>query len=161
MDELPNIGWWEDPLMPEDVAGYAELNVELKTPICAGEELSNRFQFRDLFAARAVDIVNPDVCRAGGVSECRRIAALADVHGVLWSPHVSTGTALYLAASTHLAVSTPNAVIIEGGTLLERPFGNALLREPIEWTPGQVRVPEKPGIGVAFDETALEKVRVA
>ena len=160
LDELPNIGWWEDALLPEDIGGYAELNAALKTPICAGEEVSNRYQFRDLFAARAVDIINPDVCRAGGVTECRKIAVLADVHGVLWSPHVSTGTALYLAASTHLAVHTPNAVIMEGGTLLERPFGNDLLREPLEWRPGEAHVPERPGIGVEFDERKLERYRV-
>jgi L-alanine-DL-glutamate epimerase-like enolase superfamily enzyme len=160
LDELPNIGWWEDALMPEDIRGYAELNSTLKTPICAGEEVSNRFQFRDLFAANAVDMINPDVCRAGGVTECRKIAILADVHGVLWSPHVSTGTALYLSASTHLAVHTPNAVIIEGGTLLERPFGNDLLREPLPWSPGDARVSEKPGIGVEPDEKKLAQYRV-
>ncbi len=161
IDELPNIGWWEDPLLPEDIAGYSELRARLKTPVCAGEEVSNRFQFRDLFAARAVDIVNPDVCRAGGVTECRKIAILADVHGVLWSPHVSTGTALYLAASAHLAVHTPNAVIMEGGTLLERPFGNRLLKEPMDWRPGEARPPEGPGIGVEFDEDRLAEIRVA
>ncbi len=160
LDELPNIGWWEDALLPEDIGGYAELSASLKTPVCAGEEVSNRYQFRDLFAARAVDIINPDVCRSGGVTECRKIAILADVHGVLWSPHVSTGTALYLAASTHLAAHTPNAVIIEGGTLLERPFGNDLLKEPLEWSPGDARVPEGHGIGVQFDEQELERFRV-
>jgi len=161
LDRLPNIGWWEDALLPEDLAGYSELKANLKTPICAGEEVSNRFQFRDLFAARAVDMINPDVCRSGGITECRKIAILADVHGILWSPHVSTGTALYLAASTHLAAHTPNAVIMEGGTLLERPFGNNLLREPLEWSPGEARVPEGPGIGVDFDETRLKELRVA
>ena len=161
LDDLPNIGWWEDALLPEDLTGYTELNAALKTPICTGETISNRFQFRDLFAQRGADIINPDVCRCGGITECRKIAILADVHGVLWSPHVSTGTALYLAASTHLAVHTPNAVIIEGGTLLERHFGNGLLKEPLDWKPGEVRVPEKPGIGVEFDGEAIEKVRVA
>ena len=160
IDNLPNIGWWEDALLPEDIAGYSALRARLKTPICAGEELSNRFQFRDLFAAKAVDIINPDVCRAGGVTECRKIAILADVHGVLWSPHVSTGTALYLAASAHLAAHTPNAVIMEGGTLLERPFGNRLLKEPLAWKPGEARPPEGPGIGVEFDEERLAEVRV-
>ena len=161
LDKLPNIGWWEDAVLPEDIAGFAELSAALKTPICAGEEVSNRYQFRDLFAARAVDIINPDVCRAGGVTECRKIAILADVHGVLWSPHVSTGTALYLAASTHLAAHTPNAVIIEGGTLLERPFGNDLLKTPLEWSPGDARVPEAPGIGVELDEGRLQRYVVA
>ena len=161
LDRLPNIGWWEDVVLPEEIAAFAELKQALKTPICAGEELSNRFQFRDYFAAQAVDLINPDVCRAGGITECRKIAILADIHGLLWSPHISTGTALYLAASTHLAVHTPNAVIMEGGTLLERPFGNALLKEPLAWKPGEARAPDAPGIGVEFDEAKLESVRVA
>ena len=161
LERLSNIGWWEDALLPEDIPGYRELKSALKTPICAGETLSNRYQFRDLFAAGAVDMVNPDLCRAGGISECRRIAILADLHGVLFSPHISTGTALYWAASVHLAAHLPNTVIMEGGTLLERPFGNGLLREPLESRPGQAVVPERPGIGAEFDEKALARYTVA
>ena len=161
LDELSNIGWWEDALLPEDIGGYKELKAALRTPICAGETLSNRYQFRELFGSRAVDMVNPDLCRAGGISECRRIAILADLHGVLFSPHISTGTALYWAASVHLAAHLPNTVIMEGGTLLERPFGNGLLREALESRPGQAIVPERPGIGVEFDETALARYKVA
>ncbi len=160
LDELPNIGWWEDALLPEDIAGYSELKTALKTPLCAGETLSNRYQFRDLFGARAVDIVNPDLCRAAGISECRRIAILADIHGVLFSPHISTGTALYWAASVHLAAHLPNTVIMEGGTLLERPFGNGLLREPLVSQPGRALVPERPGIGAEFDERELTRYQV-
>lgn len=59
-----------------------------------------------MFAVKAVDIINPDVCRAAGITEMRRIAALADVNGVLWSPHVSTGTAPYVSAFIHLAAAT-------------------------------------------------------
>ncbi len=160
LDRLPNIGWWEDALLPEDIEGYRELKSALRTPICAGETFSNRYQFRDLFGARAVDMVNPDLCRAGGISECRRIGVLADLHGVLFSPHISTGTALYWAASVHLAAHLPNTVIMEGGTLLERPFGNALLREPLEWRPGEAIVPEGPGIGAEFDEDQLARYTV-
>ncbi len=160
LDDLTNIGWWEDALLPEDIAGYSELKAALKTPLCAGETLSNRYQFRDLFDARAVDIINPDICRAGGVSECRCIAILADLHGILFSPHISTGTALYWAASVHLAAHSPNTEIMEGGTLLERPFGNGLLREPLEALPGQAMVPERPGIGAEFDETELARFQV-
>ncbi len=160
LDQMGNVGWWEDPLMPEDLGGYPRLAEALDVPICAGEEISNRFQFRDLFARQSVDIINPDICRAGGITECHRIADLADVHGVLWSPHVSTGTALYLSASIHLAVATPNAVIMEGGTAHTRPFGNPLLKEPLEFPPGFAVVPERPGLGVEFDEQALARVTV-
>jgi L-alanine-DL-glutamate epimerase-like enolase superfamily enzyme len=160
LDRLGNIGWWEDALLPDDLTGYPKLAEALDTAICAGEEVSNRFQFRDLFAAKSVDIINPDVCRAAGVTEMKRIAVLADAHGVLWSPHVSTGTAPYVAASIHLAVATPNFVIMEGGNSFAGPFGNTLLKEPFEWTPGFAKVPERPGLGVEFDEKQLAKVRV-
>ena len=160
LDRLGNIGWWEDALMPDDVSGYPKLADALDTAICAGEELSNRFQFRDMFAVKAVDIINPDVCRAAGITEMRRIAALADVNGVLWSPHVSTGPAPYVSASIHLAVATPNFVIMEGGNIFAGPFGNALLKEPFEWTPGFAKVPERPGLGVEFNEAALAKVQI-
>jgi D-galactarolactone cycloisomerase len=160
LDQMTGIGWWEDALMPEDTTGYPRLSAALSTPVCVGEGLSNRFQFRDLFAAKACDIINPDVCRAGGVTECKRIATLADAHGVLWSPHVSTGTAPYVAASLHLAVATANFVIIEGGNKGDGPFGNVLLKEPLEFKPGSARVPERPGLGVEFDERELAKVTV-
>ncbi|MCC6859399.1 MAG: mandelate racemase/muconate lactonizing enzyme family protein [Bryobacterales bacterium] len=160
LDRIGNLGWWEDPLMPDDLSGYPKLAEALDTPICAGEMCSNRFQFRDLFASKSVDIINPDVCRAGGISECRRIAVLADAHEILWSPHVSTGTAPYISASVHLAAATPNFVIMEGGGALAGPFGNILLKEPLEYQPGFVRVPERPGLGVEFNETELAKVMV-
>lgn len=158
LDEIVNLAWWEDALLPEDTAGYPTLSAQLKTPVVAGEMLSNRFQLRDLLTHKAVDIINPDVCRAGGITECRRMAALADLFGVLWSPHVSMGTAVYMAASIHLAVSTPNFVIMEGGNAHLGPLGNRLLAEPLEYKPGLARVPERPGLGVEFVESELRKV---
>jgi D-galactarolactone cycloisomerase len=160
LDKLGNIGWWEDALLPEDVSGYAKLTEALDVPICAGEEISNRFQFGDMFAKGALDIINPDLCRAGGITECHRIADSADTHGVLWSPHVSTGTALYMSASVQLAAATSNSVIVEGGSSHTRPFGNPLLKEPLEYHPGNAVASERPGLGVEFDEKELAKVTV-
>jgi len=158
LDRLGNIGWWEDALLPEDLEGFSKLADALDTPLCAGEELCNRFQFRDLLRAKAADIVNPDICRAGGITETRRIAALADVHGAMWSPHISTGTALYVAASMHLAAATPNLLISEGGGALAGPLGNRLLKQPMSFGGGYIDVPERPGIGVEFDPQALAAV---
>jgi D-galactarolactone cycloisomerase len=155
------VGWFEDALLVEDVSGYHILAESIDTPVVQGEALSNRFQFRDVFLTKGADIVNPDVCRAGGITECRRIAALADAYGVLWTPHVSTGTALYLAASAHLQAATPNGLIMEGGQKLPGPLGNVLLREPILTEKGHVIVPDRPGFGVEFDEDALRRVTVA
>jgi L-alanine-DL-glutamate epimerase-like enolase superfamily enzyme len=152
------VGWWEDPLTPDDTENYPKLADALDTPIVAGEELSNRFQFRDLFASKSVDIINPDVCRAAGITEMKRIAILADAHGIMWAPHVSTGTAPYVSASIHLACATPNFLIMEGGDIFAGPLGNRLLKQPFDWTPGYATVPERPGLGVEFDEKELQKV---
>jgi L-alanine-DL-glutamate epimerase-like enolase superfamily enzyme len=158
LDRIGNIGWWEDPLMPDDLEAYPKLAAALDLPVCAGEELCNRFQFRDLLVSKSADIINPDVCRAGGITEVRRIAAMADAHGVLWAPHISTGTSLYIAASAHVALSTPNLIVMEGGRSLAGPLGNRLLREPVQWKPGSITPPDRPGLGVEFQENELKKV---
>lgn len=166
LDELGNIGWFEDALLPEDTMNYQVLAEALDTAVCVGETYSNRFQFRDLFLKKGADIINPDVGRAAGITECKRIADLADTFGVLWSPHVSSGMPPYVAASIHLAVATPNAVIMEGGNIHEstdigQSRGNVLLKEPINFQPGYAVVPEKPGLGIEFDEKELKKIIVS
>ena len=100
--------WLEDPLPPEDHSGYKMLSDALDMAIAAGETECNRYQFRDRLAARAVDILLPDVCRAGGISECLKIARLADAYNVPWAAHVSMGSPIHIAASLHLAAATPN-----------------------------------------------------
>ncbi len=165
LDTLGNIGWFEDALMPEEYPNYARLAEALDTAVCLGETLANRFQFRDLFAARSADVINPDISRAGGITECKRIADMADTFGILWSPHVSSGLPPYVAASIHLAVATPNAVILEGGNIHQATDvggsrGNVLLKEPLDFQPGYAAVPEDPGLGIEFDEKELAKIRV-
>ena len=165
LDELGNIGWFEDALLPEDTANYAVLAEALDTAVCVGETYSNRFQFRDLFLNRGADVVNPDVGRAAGITEFKRIADMAETFGVLWSPHVSIGMPPYVAASIHLAVATPNAVIMEGGNIHDATDiggsrGNVLLEEPIRFEPGYAYVPEKPGLGIEFNEKELGKIIV-
>ena len=165
LDELGNIGWFEDALMPEDTASYPILAESLDTAVCVGETLSNRFQFRDLFAQRGADVINPDLSRAGGITESKRIAEMADTFGILWSPHLSSGLPPYVAASLHLAVATPNAVILEGGNIhnateIGESRGNVLLKEPLEFKAGMAMVPERPGLGIEFDEQELQKIVV-
>ena len=166
LDELGNVGWFEDALMPDDMASYPILAKALDTAICVGETLANRFQFRDLFSGRGADVINPDVSRAGGVTECKRIADMADTFGLLWSPHVSSGLPPYVAPSIHLAVATPNAVIMEGGNIhnatdVGDSRGNVLLQEPLDFSAGTATVPQGPGLGIEFDERKLQEIVVA
>jgi L-alanine-DL-glutamate epimerase-like enolase superfamily enzyme len=162
LDRIGNIAWFEDALVPDDLPRYPELADAVDTAICTGEMLSTRYQFRDLLIGRGADMVNPDMGRAGGLTEMRRIAWIADVYGALWAPHVSTGSAPYLAASMHLAVASPNCPMMEiyDGNKQDGPFGNRLLKEPLDITPGWAAPPDRPGLGVDFDPAALAAVTV-
>lgn len=157
LDAQGNVGWWEDVLMPEDFEGMAILASEMDMPICAGEQYSNRFQFAELFDRRACDIINPDTSRIG-ITETKRIAILADVKNILFSPHSSMGSAPYRASAIHLCASCPNAVILEGGESYKREFGDQILKTRLPYSPGYVEVPDLPGLGFDFDETELAKV---
>ncbi len=159
LDEIENLGWWEDVLMPEDYRAYAILADRMDTAICAGEQYSNRFQFRDLFERRACDIINPDTSRVG-ITETKRIAIMADAYNILFSPHSSMGSAPYRASAIHLCAATPNAVILEGGESYLRAFGNDILKVPLPYRPGRVEVPDRPGLGFEFDETRLARLVV-
>jgi D-galactarolactone cycloisomerase len=147
------VGWLEAPLPPEYVDGHAQLAQALDLPI-ATDLLSTRYQVRDFLVRGALDIVQPDVCRAGGLSECRRIAQLADVFGAGFAPHVSIGSAIQFAASAHIAAATPNFVIMEYW-IGENPIGNPVLNTPLRLEDGMLVVPSGPGMGLEINEAAL------
>ncbi|MES2712779.1 MAG: mandelate racemase/muconate lactonizing enzyme family protein, partial [Pseudomonadota bacterium] len=88
--------WFEEPISPEDHDGYVEVTRALDMAVAGGENDFTRWGFRDVIARKAMDIVQPDVCAAGGISECRKIAAMASAHGVECVPH-AWGSAIGLA----------------------------------------------------------------
>lgn len=155
--ELERLGvhWFEDPLAPEDHTGYAELARALDIMVVAGETECNRFQFRDRLAARAVDAILPDICRAGGITEGLKIAILADAYQTPWAAHVSMGTMVHVAAALHLGAATPNFLVCEFHPHLNR-MGNDLLVNPIEPQNSYLPLPMGPGLGIEFDEAKLQ-----
>jgi D-galactarolactone cycloisomerase len=157
--ELERLGchWFEDPLLPEDHTGYAELSRILDIMVVAGETECNRFQFRDRLAARAVDAILPDICRAGGITEGQKIAIIADVYQTEWAAHVSMGTMIHVAAALHLGAATPNFLVCEFHPTLTR-LGNDLLLNAIEPQGSYMTVPNGPGLGIEFDEGKLAEV---
>ncbi|GIV78946.1 MAG: D-galactarolactone cycloisomerase [Litorilinea sp.] len=157
--ELERLGcyWFEDPLLPEDYSGYQELSRALDILVVAGETGCNRFQFRDWLATRAVDVILPDICRAGGITEGQKIAILADIFHTPWAAHVSMGTMIHVVAALHLGASTPNFLICEFHPNLTR-LANDLLVTPIEPVGGYMALPDQPGLGIAFDEEKLAEV---
>ncbi len=154
--ERAGAGWLEDPLPPEDVAGYAALCAALDLPVASGETECTRWQFHEKLRRRAADVILPDVCRAGGITEGRKIALVADLFNVPWCVHASISTAVHLAAGLHLAAATPNFLLCEYPSSFHRsPLGNALLVEPLHYEHGHLLVPSGPGLGITFDEPAL------
>jgi D-galactarolactone cycloisomerase len=167
MIEADNIGWFEEPVPPEDVAGYRAVKAAISIPIAGGECEFTRFGFRDILALRAMDIIQPDTCAAGGLSECKKIADMAEAFGVRYNPHV-WGTGIAIAASLQLLAVLPShtppslapvAPMLEFDRT-EHPIRQSLLVQPIEHTKGVVRVPDAPGLGIEVDREALARFAI-
>lgn len=157
LEEL-NCGWFEMPIPPEDVDGYAKLAEALAIPV-ALDSLMTRFETLEFLRRGGLDVVQPDVCRAGGITECRRIAELADSFGAAFAPHVSIGSVVHFAASAHLASAMPNTLTSEYW-IGNNPLGDALLEEPLRLEGGYLHTPVAPGLGVDFKRDALARLDV-
>lgn len=145
----------EEPLFVEDIAGHASLKAQGKVPIALGENLHTRFAFENFIARGAVDILQPDVARAGGISEVVEIAALAARHGLAVSFH-TWGDAVALAASLHLAAALRNSSVMELDCT-ENPLRSELLKEPLEAQNGFMLPPQGAGLGIELDPRALKR----
>ena len=156
--ELQELGcmWFEMPTAPEDVAGYGEIAKALRIPI-ATDSLTSRYETAEFIRAGGLDVVLPDVCRAGGLTECKRIAEMADGFGLAFAPHISIGSAIHFAASAHLATAMPNTITSEYW-FGDNPLGNGILKEPLRLENSYMYTPEKPGLGIEIDEAALQAV---
>ncbi len=156
LEALGNVEWLEDALLPENHTGYRILTESTPVRIALGETDCNRYVVRDRLLNRECDLLLPDVCRAGGISETLRIARLADVFGVSWAPHASTSTAIHLLAGLHVGAVTPNCYIGEYPSgFAQGPFGNGLLKEPLVLENGHITLNENPGLGTELDEAAV------
>ena len=167
MIEQYGIGWFEEPVPPEDLQGYRAVKAALSIPIAGGECEFTRYGFREMLTTRAVDIVQPDTCAAGGLSECKKIADMAEAFGIRYNPHV-WGTGIAIAASLHLLAvlptHTPHSLAPLEPMLefdrTEHPIRQALLTKPIEHERGVVAVPDGPGLGIEIDRDALARFTV-
>jgi D-galactarolactone cycloisomerase len=160
-----DIGWFEEPVPPEDIAGYREVKARQPIPVAGGEAVFTRYGFAEMIARRSVDILQPDVAACGGISELKKIADMAAGFGMRVNPHV-WGTGVTLAASLHLLAVIPDNPpgLFPRPPLLEldrspHPVRDALLEEPIVAVNGRVRVPEAPGLGIRVDRAALKRFR--
>jgi len=153
-----DLAWLEEPVSADNVAGQAEVRASTDIPIASGESEQTRFAFRDLIAARAVDILQPDVAIAGGITETLRICALAAAHGLTMAPHL-WGSAILFASGLHLAVATPCVTLLEF-TRGDNPLLHELVQEPFDLRDGFVHASDRPGLGLTLNREFVRSITV-
>jgi galactonate dehydratase len=145
--------------------GLAQLSQLVSTPIALGERLFSRWDFKPFLASGVVDIIQPDLSHAGGISECRRIAAMAEAYDVTVAPHCPLGP-LALAACVQLAGCTPNVVLQEMSLGIHYNVGHDLLSfvtnpEVLTAVDGYLPISDRPGLGVEIDEQGVRQAHKA
>ena len=154
---LEDVGlrWFEEPINADNRHGTAEVRATTSIPVAAGESEFTRFDFRDLIELHAVDVLQPDLAICGGITEGRRIAALADTYQLELAPHC-WGSALSFMAGVTLAFTSAAAIIIEF-SLGANPLLHELVEEPMVVTDGVLLPPTRPGLGVTPRPAFIEK----
>ncbi len=151
-----NIVWFEEPLPPDDLEGYAELTRVSPVPIAGGEVLTRRQSFQPWIERRAVDILQPDCTKNGGLSEHRKIAWAAYDHNMMVVPH-GWNTAVGLAADLQFVASIPVAKYVE--YLTPCVYIEQLVRTPFKIdTDGFLEIPTTPGLGIEIDVDRLKQL---
>jgi len=150
-----DVAWFEEPLAPDALRDYVALRRAAPLPISGGEVLTRRQSFQSWLQEGAFDIVQPDVTKVGGITESRRIAWMAEEHGVRFIPH-GWNTAIGLAADLQLASALPGTDLVE--YIAGSPYVDELAAE--RWQldeEGMLSIPEAPGLGIALDVDAVAR----
>ncbi|NEE01403.1 mandelate racemase/muconate lactonizing enzyme family protein [Phytoactinopolyspora halotolerans] len=151
-----DLGWFEEPLPWTHIERYAELRATATMPIAGGEHFHNRYEYARLFAADAVDIVQPDLSMAGGPTEVRKIGAIADAHAMVVAPH-NSNSPLCTTISVHSVAGMPNLLILETFDGALEPFVFEALRGVVPIEDGEVALPSTPGYGVELVDEVFEE----
>jgi len=164
--EKYDIRWFEEPISPEDYDGYRRLSESLNIPIAAGEAHFLRYGLKDLIVKGKVDIIQPNVCRAGGFTECLKIHGLSSAFNVPYLTHTGSSSAVCISASLHLAAAFPDCFIFED---MQSDWSKDQ-RNPLRWdlTPlpiksfkeGFIELEDKPGLGMEINEDVIQKHRL-
>ncbi len=156
--EEQKVFWFEEPFAPEDIDSFVELRSRISVPLAAGENEFGVQGFRELLRAGAVDIVQPDVSRAGGISECFRIGELAATFDAGVATH-SWSDAVAIMGNAHLIAALPRGITVE----VDRsgnPMVDDLLVEPILVKDGYLRLSNAPGLGIEVNQAVVEQLRL-
>ncbi len=144
--------FYEEPVPVENFDALAKVARAIEIPVATGERLSTKFLFRELLARQAVDIIQPDLCHAGGLTEVKKIAAMAEASYVQVAPHNATGP-IGTAAAVHLDACIPNFLIQEY-FVTQASWIDEVVRGAPRAVGGEIVVPDRPGLGVELNEAA-------
>jgi galactonate dehydratase len=148
--------WLEEPVPPENIDAMREVKRSTSVPICAGENLYLRHGFRELIEKQAVDIIMPDIPKCGGLSECRKIANMAELYYIPFAPH-NVSSPIGTMASAHVCASIPNFLVLEFHWL-HRDYWTTITADKEDIIQnGYITVTDRPGIGVELDETVARE----
>jgi D-galactarolactone cycloisomerase len=156
--------WFEEPLQARERQAYVEemayLQGHIEVPLSGGQGFHTRFEFTDIVSQQAVDIVQPDCARCGGITELLRIATLASTWGLNCMPHVGCGCGydIRVVATAHVLASITNGLYL-CYPAYDTPLRTELLKEPPRVIDGCLALPQKPGLGIELDEDALAAYR--
>ncbi len=152
--------WFEEPLPPNNIEGYAELRRKLDVMIAGGESLFTKYQFMEYVRKRALDVLQPDIARVGGITEFMKVAAIAEAEGLLIAPHVGLSGPGCRAASLQASAALPREVFLtyeymyKGDNALAR----ELPRKPIEvFNRGYLEICKEPGTCFEPNRDAIKK----
>jgi L-rhamnonate dehydratase len=154
-----NLRWLEEPVIPDDIHGYAELRRYRKIPIAGGEHEFTLYGFRELLEARALDYIQFDTNRVGGITQARKIAALADAHSVPVIPHAGQ------MHNYHIVMASLNSPMAEYFPIVDVEVGNELFWYVFQGEPksqaGYINLDDNtPGLGLTINEAGLEQFEV-
>jgi L-alanine-DL-glutamate epimerase-like enolase superfamily enzyme len=147
--------WLEEPVPPENVDAMREIKRATTTPICAGENLYLRQGFRELIEKQAVDIIMPDIPKCGGLSECRKIANLAEIYYMPFAPH-NVASPIGTMASAQVCATVPNFLVLEFHWL-HRDYWSTITNGGDIIKDGWITLSDQPGIGLDLDETVARQ----
>jgi L-alanine-DL-glutamate epimerase-like enolase superfamily enzyme len=148
--ELEQLGvaWFEEPLLCEDIPGHAKLAAALDMPIAMGETLGSRFEFDAYVRANAVDILQPDIIRVGGITEMVKVVTLADIAQLPVAPHHMMESTIHVACG-----------VMRSGPIEYMPWVAGAFAEPVRMIDGHMIPPQRPGLGLEIPEDVIQRFR--
>ncbi len=147
--------WYEEPVSQENVSEMKQVRDRIGIPVATGERLYLKFPFFDLVRNEAADILQPDICNAGGITELQKIAAMAESQHVMMAPH-NTNSAVGTVAELHLDAAMPNFLIQEYHAEFYEPHYFKVIQGLPRQKAGYVSLPDGPGLGISVDDELLE-----